>query len=432
MRRAASIAMADTLEDPNVRANLRWGYLNRTFAEIGKALADPTIVLSLFVRQLGASNVLVGLLSTIRYGGWFLPQIFVAAHVQNRSRRGAVYIAAELSRCVGYAIIALLIFTIPGSPWLLPTFFVLFGISYLGHGMGSVPRFDVIGRAVPATRRGSYFARANLLAGVCGFGAGFLIRAVLRTNAPSPHVQPFAWLLLLSILFFGLAVGAFTLIREREPRVAAQRTPVRQSLGAIPSLLRGNVDYRRLVMALVFSDASRRVTDPFYIIFATEVLGAPLYVAGIYISTLLVSKIAANLLWDLLSRRFGNRLVLQISTAASFAVPAVALAFALMRLASVPWTAYGFAGVYVLMGIRDSGKYVGKRAVFLDLIPEEGRPMHWGTLNTLLGVVSVLPVLAGTLIDSLGYVITFSAVSAVSLVAVWSSLRIRKIPSSPT
>ena len=46
--------------------NSRLGILHRALAELGKTLADPSVVLALFVRQLGGSNTLVGLLPTIR------------------------------------------------------------------------------------------------------------------------------------------------------------------------------------------------------------------------------------------------------------------------------------------------------------------------------------------------------------------------------
>jgi len=420
--------MAEFKTSVDIRSSVRWGYLNRTFGEIGKALADPTIVFSLFVRQLGASNFLVGLLSTIRYGGWFLPQLAVAGRVQHRRRRGPVYVFAELSRCLGYLAIAALILAMPNSRLLLPIFFVLFGLSYLGHGVGSVPRFDVIGRAVPAGFRGTYFARANLLAGVFGFGAGFLVQALLRSGAHDPPIQRFAWLILLSVVFYIFAVGAFTRIRERDSIIAKEKARFGQTLRGVPRMLRGNPAFRRLVTTLVLSDAARRVADPFYVIFATEVLGSPVYVAGLYVSTLVVSKIIANLIWDPLSRRFGNRLILQLATLATFGVPVLALGFAWFRPTGAT-AGIAFAGAYVLMGFRDSGKYVGKRAVFLDLIPEEGRPLHWGALNTLLGAVTFLPMVAGTMIDRMGFLITFGGVAAVALIALWSSLGVREVPA---
>ena len=309
----------DTNSASEQRGNIRYGILNRAFSEVGKTLADPNIVLSLFVRQLGASNVLVGLLSTIRYAGWFLPQIFVAGHVQHRARRGFVYVAAEGSRCLGYLVIAILILTLPNSPLLLPLFFAVFALSYIGHGAGSVPRFDVIGRVVPASMRGSFFARSSLLAGLLGFGAGFIVQALLRGGIDGPPIQRYAWLVLLSIAFYLLAIEMFRRICEHDSPIQEGKPSIWRTLRDIPTLLKGNNNYRRLVNTLVLTDVARRVTDPFYIIFATEILRVPVYYAGVYLSVLVFSKILSNVLWDRLSRWLDNRRILQLSSAAAFA-----------------------------------------------------------------------------------------------------------------
>ena len=409
------------------RRNIFFGILNRTFSEVGKTLADPTIVFSLFVRQLGASNLLVGLLSTIRYAGWFLPQVFVGGHLQHQARRGFLYVIGEGSRCVGYLVLAILILIFPTSKWLLPMFFTIFALSYIGHGTGSVPRFDVIGRAVPASMRGSFFARSNLVAGVFGFGAGFVVQAILRANGSGPPVQRYAWLILLSIVFYVLAIGMFRRIREHDSPIQEGKASIQRTLRAVPALLSGDSDYRRLVITLMLTDSARRLIDPFYIIFATEVLGVPIYYAGIYLSVLVFSKILSNILWDLLSRWLDNRRTLQLAAAASLLVPGIAVLFAAFGQHGASGNGLAFAIVFVMMGVRDSGKHIGKRSVFLDIVAEEERPIRWGTLNSMLGIVSFLPVLAGTLIDGIGYTVTFALVSIVSLFGLWSSLRIRPL-----
>ena len=55
------------------------------------------------------------------------------------------------------------------------------------------------------------------------------------------------------------------------------------------------------------------------------------------------------------------------------------------------------------MGVRGNGKHIGKRSVLLDIVPVAERPTYWGLLNTVLGIVSLLPVLAGKTIDWLGF-----------------------------
>ena len=54
------------------------------------------------------------------------------------------------------------------------------------------------------------------------------------------------------------------------------------------------------------------------------------------------------------------------------------------------------------LGIRDSGKYIGKSSVLLEIVPVAERPTYWGLLNSVLGIVSLLPVLAGSMIGLLG------------------------------
>ena len=62
---------------PNSSTNQRNHFLcilNGVFTRLGMSLTHPSLVLSVFVRMLGGSNTLIGLLPAIRFGGWFLPQ----------------------------------------------------------------------------------------------------------------------------------------------------------------------------------------------------------------------------------------------------------------------------------------------------------------------------------------------------------------------
>ena len=418
--------------DQHGSLNYRLGILHRALAELGKTVADPTVVLALFVKQLGASNLLVGLLSTVRYGGWFLPQLFVAGRIQHRPRKGPTYVKAELARCAGYGIIAAVILIMPHSNLLLPVFFGLFVLSYLAHGVGSVPNFDVIGKAIPVTKRGPFFARANLWGGIMAFGAGFLVRTMLSEGEGiSPPIEQYAWLIMLSAAFFALSVAAFRGIRE--PILQTNNKPVTwmRHLRQAPALLARKGNYRRLVGTLVLMTVGQRLADPFYIIYATEVLHVPVAMAGLYLSALVFAKIGSNLLWDYLSRRRESSVTLQLSAAAALATPAVALLIGALTaatrfpsLSSGTLAGYAFVLVFLLMGVRDSGKHIGKRTVLLDVVPTAERPTYWGLLNTILGIVSLLPVLAGKLIDWAGFQSLFGLVAALALIGWWSSYRL--------
>lgn len=338
------------------------------------------------------------------------------------SRNSPYYVKAQLIRCAGYALIALTILALPRANLLLPVFFVLFTASYLAHGASSVPNFDVIGKAIPARQWGRFFAQRNLWAGVVGFGAGLVVHQMLNAGPEPPPLNRYAWLILLSAVFFALAVAAFWAIVE--PVAPTDRPQVSwwRHLRRAPGLLSHNLAYRQLAGTLVLMTLGQRLADSFYIVYATEVLGVPMAMAGVYLSALVFAKIFSNLFWDRLSRRWESRITLQLSAAAALAVPVTALLIGLLPVGTLP--GYAFLLVFLLMGVRDSGKHIGKRSVLLDIVPVAERPTYWGLLNTVLGIVSLLPVLAGQMIDWLGFQPLFGLVGGLALVGWLSSQRL--------
>lgn len=338
------------------------------------------------------------------------------------SRKSPYYVKAQLIHCAGYALIALTILALPRANLLLPVFFVLFTASYLAHGASSVPNFDVIGKAIPARQWGRFFAQRNLWAGVVGFGAGLVVHQMLNAGPEPPPLNRYAWLILLSAVFFALAVAAFWAIVEPVAPTDRPQASWWRHLRRAPGLLSHNLAYRQLAGTLVLMTLGQRLADSFYIVYATEVLGVPMAMAGVYLSALVFAKIFSNLFWDRLSRRWESRITLQLSAAAALAVPVTALLIGLLPVGTLP--GYAFLLVFLLMGVRDSGKHIGKRSVLLDIVPVAERPTYWGLLNTVLGIVSLLPVLAGQMIDWLGFQPLFGLVGGLALVGWLSSQRL--------
>ncbi len=242
----------------------------------------------------------------------------------------------------------------------------------------------------------------------------------------------YALLIALSALCFTLAVAIFS--RIAEPTIDGNRSqPISwlKQVRRVPEVLAQNRPFRALAATLALMSVAARLADPFFMIFATEILHIPVAVAGFYLSALVISKIVSNFFWEQLSRRYPNRVTLQCSTIAAIAAPGLALVLGLLAGSRSPvslqWTfftpgAFGF--VYLLMGIRDSSKYVGKRSVLLDIVPIDQRPTHWGLLNTLLGLVSVSPLLAGQIVDRAGFQAVFGLAVAMATVGWLASRRL--------
>ena len=95
--------------------NYLLGVANGAFTQLGMNLTQPGLVLSVFVRALGGSNALVGSLSAIRFGGWFLPQFLAASWIQPQQRKVPIAVALEVARAAIYAALGILAYNLSVS-----------------------------------------------------------------------------------------------------------------------------------------------------------------------------------------------------------------------------------------------------------------------------------------------------------------------------
>ena len=391
--------------------NYLLGVVNGAFTQLGMNLTQPGLVLSVFVRALGGSNALVGSLSAIRFGGWFLPQFLAASWIQPQQRKVPIAVALEVARAAIYAALGILAYSLSVSnPGLvLVLLFGLFSLSRLTAGTGALARTDAIGKFVSPARRASFFATRNFLGGLFVFGSGLLVRYVLDETHGQPYPINFALLFGLSALCFLLALLLFARIKEVSGPADRPRHSLRAQLARAPGLVKGDPTFRRYVLVRVLLNMTR-LSAPFYPIFALDVLGAPAAMVGFYLSAMTLARILSNLLWQRLGRARGNAFLVQAAALLTALEPLLAVALPwLMRLARLTvesaglLPAYLFTGVFLIAGSTQSGRSIGLMARLLDIAPDEERASYIGLVNTVLGLVSFLPILAGAIIDRIGF-----------------------------
>jgi len=408
------------------RHNFAFGIANGAFLMLGDTLIHPTLVLALFVSQISHSNLLVGLVPVLSTGVWFLPQLFVAGFVQRSDRRLPLAIWSTVARSVSIAALGLLGFLIGGRhpSLLLVAFFVAYSIYNLTAGIANVPFVDVIARAVPANRLAFFFGQRNLWGGVLGFMAGFLIQRILADQSSFPH----GFTILFALSAVALAVGTVTmaLISEPGPAPVRQRTSLASQLRDAPRFF-ANRHFRRFLTFRAFLSIAA-IADPFYVVYTRQQLGAPAAVVGIYVSILTVSLFAANLLWSPLADRQGNRLVLQFAALIRMGIPLLALALPpLMRWSPISQRGgdhllyYAFGLVFLAYGVAITGQNLANMTYLLDIAPEQERPAYVGLVNTILGVVSFVPIIGGTLVDHFGFQVLFIVAFLIAFAGVLAS-----------
>ncbi len=391
-------------------------------------LSDPATVLPLLIREMGGSHAVAGLVPSVRLFGWLLPQFFVAAPLQRLRRFLPTVRMLEAVRTIVYLSLAVLLAQYDASRpgYTLPLFFTLFVLGRLAAGSSAVARAELVARMVPRDQRSSVVSVRSFTGDIGGFAAGLLIGYVLSLDR---LVFPtnYAWLLGISGLSFLLAISALSVVVEPQGAPRGTRIDLKQQLARTPSLLRNDSRFRRYIAARA-ATATVSIADPFYILFATEVLKVSPAMSGLYLSARMVVRMFSNLLWARTCRKKGNLWTFRVARLLGGLEPAAVMAFALLK--SLMWgesmPAYAgvlFAVPFALQGLAISADNISRTSYLYDIAPDEDRPTYIGLSNTILGPLQFLPTLGGLLVQTAGYPPLFVIAGIFALVSYGISLR---------
>ncbi len=410
------------LSEKATRRNIAYSAVNQFFVEASMTMSEATTVLPLFVKALGGSNFLAGLLPSLRWFGWLAPQFFAAGRMQRLSRFLPTVQWLEVIRSTFYlAIAALAFFLGPTRPGLvLAAFFVLFMVTRFAAGSSAVARTEIVARIVPPEDRATVLSVRRVGGGIAGFLAGFVVSTVLDERV-AQFPANYAILIGLSGIGFALAIVSLMRVVEAPAPVRPREISASQQIRRAPGLIRNDRRYAMYV-GVRAAASGINVAAPFYILYATEVLGAPAAVAGVFISLRTAMVVLSNVFWGNLCRRKGSLWVLRtayvLGTLAPAAVVAMALAAPLAWPGQPPAALIWAMGlVFVAQGLASSAQDLGEMAYLFDMAPEQERPTYYGLINTLLGPLYFLPALAGALLDTVGYGAIFGAAALMMLAA---------------
>jgi MFS family permease len=423
--------LRERLLPSQAQRNYRLGVINGVLFSLAEALIDATLVLALFVRELGGSQALVGLLPSLRNGGFLLPQLLVAGRVAGMPRKLPLYRRAALARTIVFAAMSAVIFSALLLPptLVLVLFCLLYTLYNLAGGSSSLAFQDVVAKAIPPRRRGSFFSNRQLWGGLLAFlVAGPLVRALLQGDGPLPFPANYGVLSLLSLIGVALGLLAFSMIDEPPMTQPVRRQSLRETLEAAPRLFRENIDFRRFITVRVWARVGA-IADPFYIVYAREALGiAPRYV-GIYLALRVFSAALSNLYWGRVVDRQGNRRLMVLTGSIAAGAPVAALLLPLVFAPGSTALAWAFTLVFLLIGLSVDGSMTAGSTYLLEIAPEHERVTYAGIANTALGIVTFVPVLGGLLLTATGnnYPLLLVLAMAGSAVAWATTIRLREV-----
>jgi predicted MFS family arabinose efflux permease len=400
-----------------------FGVANGGLLLLGDALIHPVLVLTVFVSQLTERGLLVGLVPAMSVSLWFLPQAIAAAFVEGRRRQLPWATWGGIVRALAIAILAAVVLArgVGPSPTLLTVFFVCYAVYNLAAGFAFVPLVELTARAVPPDRRGFFFSQRNLWGAVLSLAAGFAVQQALVFGEAGFAV-------LFAASFAALSLAAYTTLWIVERPVPPRPRSFASWVAELPRLLARRPVRRFLVFRSLL--ALSTIADPFFVVYAQRVLGLPAETVGFYLALSALARILANPLWGWVVQHWGNRQLLQLATLVRVFMPLVALGIQpilgwehLVPRLDDPQRVVlvTFAFVFVAYGVTLSAQMLANFTAVLELAHPEERPTLVGVTNTILGVVALVPMLGGLVVDRFGYSAVFALALALSLLALLAS-----------
>jgi MFS family permease len=402
----------------NLKYNISVGLWDGTLFGVALGFASFGTVLPLFVASMTTSAILIGLVPSIHSVGWQLPQLFTASHV-SRLRKYKPHVLMmtihERVPFLGFAIVALLLPTIGPQVGLILTFIFLTWQG-LGGGFTANGWTSMISKIIPSETRGTFFGLqsgvANLFISGSAIAAGYILSSL-------DYSINFAICFLLAAIFFALSWVALAQTRELEDTEKVIPEEKTNFWDDSKKILRKDINFDWF-LSVRFLSQFATMGFSFYIIYALREFNMDALTAGFLTATLTITQTIANIGMGRIGDRTGHRAMLIFG-----ALAALLSAFLAWNATSILW----FYPIFILAGIANVSIWTIGMAMTVDFGVEVERPLYIGLSQTLIAPATILaPLLGGWIVDTAGFIPTFTISIILSIVVIGILLFLVKDP----
>lgn len=407
------------MRPPHLRRNLVALGADYGLFLVAMSFASPSTVLPAFAASLGAPNVVIGAIPAVMTLGWFLPPLFVAAHTEALARKLPFVLRYTIWERVPFAVLAAAaLWLAPSWPGLTLALLLVMLVVVTGVGGALTPAWmDIVGRAVPVTMRGRFFALTAVGAAVAGLAASALMTEIFaRVPAPTSYALVFVCA---TACMLGSLAG-LALVREPAADVAPAAHPgLRAYLRRVPRLLRGDPNLAWFLVVRWLSVVGS-MASAFYAVYALRTWNAPAAMLGVFTALLLGGSVAGLLALGWVADRAGYRVVIMTGIGAVFVANLVAIAAPSLS---------AFAAVFLLAGLQEAAFRIAYPTVLLEFAPgPAAQAMYIGVGNTAVTPIAfAAPIAAGVLADRAGFPAVFATAGVAGAAALLTlALRVRE------
>ncbi|MBN8620391.1 MAG: MFS transporter [Anaerolineae bacterium] len=391
------------------RHNFTVNLFDGSFFGLAMGFASSVTILPLFVATLTDSTILIGLIGSLHLIGAQLPQLLMVARVAGLRRYKRLALLMSLQERVpflGLTLVALLSTQMSAGVTLVLCY-GLFIWHSLGSGLTATPYQSMLSKIFPERQRGmflgSQMAGYSLLSGL-----GAIVAGGWLANIPRPYNYALCFL----AASVALLVSWLFLSRTREPEhEESLNVPTERVIipwGRLRQLWRTDGNFRWFVLARMCVQFVL-VALNFYSVAAIQRFAMDEQTLGVMTGLLFFAQIAASLLGGWIGDRAGHRVVLAAGTAL--------MSLSAVTAAAAP-EANWFYVVYILAGLGSAILVTNIVTMTMEFGQPAERPFYIGLANTVTAFATLAaPLVAGWLVQTIGYPVMFGGAGAAGVVA---------------
>jgi MFS family permease len=394
------------------------------FFGLALSVVNANTTLPAFMARLTDSKTLIGLVGAIWFGGWLLPQLVAANFLKHRRLKlPHLLVSSWIGRPFFWLYALFLLLGGAQRPALaIALFMVGFAVFVVTDAYAALAYFDLFGKALPAKERSRVAGAGQVVHGLIAIGAGWVVQRLLSESGP-PFPFNYAAVFGLAGVFVMAALASSYLILETPAETDETMTRWRDFLPQLGAVIRQDPVFVRATAVRLIAGIHAMAT-PFYVLYATQVAGQPESAVGLFVISQTLGAALAGAALGFVAARAGAHRVIQISAATELVT--VGLAFTLAATGAGNQLGWLFPILFGCLGIIEGSFFLGQFNFMLDIAPAAERPTYMGLTNTLAGVLAIMPLLGGWILERTSYAFLFGLTAVCVLPAIVLSLWLRK------
>ena len=290
--------------------NQKFNNLHEFFWGFGTAFHTVYAVVPLFLKELGAPNVIAtssaGLFSIIIA----MPMLFTAALTRNVTNMKKMVISAHCTILIVTFILGY-IFTFSGIgksliAWKI--YFILFIIYSLSIGIIVPIWADFLEKTTKRSLRGKFFGVGFAFNSLGAFGGGILLKFLLETSIPFPKNFGYGFI----ILFFCLSIGTFFFAFYKEKKQNKSNTSFNQFKIETKQIIKNRPNFHRYLFSRIFYCATLPALG-LYAVFCQKKFGFNISEIGLFTVLNVISMGISSYISGYLGDKHGHKISMLIA-----------------------------------------------------------------------------------------------------------------------